>query len=167
MTTAAERYLQATRRKSTTRRYLQAVAHFEVGWGGFLPASSDSIVRYLAEYADALSISTLRGHLATLARWHLKHGFLDPTKAPQVRDVLRVFRRCTRARSGRPNRCNCANWNSAWRHYKSRQRRQSWPCACVPAAIKLYCSWGVDAPFAVMTCAACALKTTSSCRAKG
>jgi integrase len=88
MTTAAERYLQATRRESTTRRYQRAVAHFEVGWGGFLAASSDSLVRYLAEHADALSISTLRGHLAALSRWHLKHGFLDPTKAPQVRDVL-------------------------------------------------------------------------------
>lgn len=89
MTTAAERYLQAARRESTTRRYQQAVAHYEVGWGGFLPASSDSIVRYLAEHADALSISTLRGNLAALARWHLNHGFVDPTKAPQVRDVLR------------------------------------------------------------------------------
>ncbi|MHC8381905.1 site-specific integrase [Pseudomonas sp. LB3P14] len=89
MTTVAERYLQAARRESTTRRYQQAVAHYEVGWGGFLPASSDSIVRYLAEHADALSISTLRGNLAALARWHLNHGFVDPTKAPQVRDVLR------------------------------------------------------------------------------
>jgi len=62
--------------------------HYEVGWGGFLPASSDSIVRYLAEHAE-LSISTLRGHLAALARWHLNHGFTDPTKAPPVRDVLR------------------------------------------------------------------------------
>ncbi|MGL6242788.1 site-specific integrase [Pseudomonas sp.] len=89
MSTVAERYLQAARRESTTRRYQQAVAHYEVGWGGFLPASSDNIVRYLAEHADALSISTLRGHLAALARWHLNHGFVDPTKAPQVRDVLR------------------------------------------------------------------------------
>lgn len=88
MTTAAERYLQAARRVSTTRRYQQALEHFEAGWGGFLPASSDSIVRYLAAHAE-LSISTLRGHLAALARWHLNHGFTDPTKAPQVRDVLR------------------------------------------------------------------------------
>jgi integrase len=89
MTRVAERYLQAARRESTTRRYQQALAHYESGWGGFLPASSDSIVRYLAEHADALSISTLRGHLAALARWHLNHGFVDPTKAPQVRDVMR------------------------------------------------------------------------------
>jgi integrase len=88
MTTAADRYLQAARRESTTRRYQQALAHYEVGWGGFLPASSDSLVRYLAEHAE-LSINTLRAHLAALARWHQDHGFADPTKAPQVRDVLR------------------------------------------------------------------------------
>lgn len=88
MSTAAERYLQAAKRESTTRRYQQALSHYEVGWGGFLPASSDSIVRYLAENAE-LSISTLRGHLAALARWHQNHGYADPTKAPQVRDVLR------------------------------------------------------------------------------
>ncbi|MBK5413370.1 tyrosine-type recombinase/integrase [Pseudomonas sp. TH31] len=88
MSTAAERYLQAARRESTVRRYQQALAHYEVSWGGFLPASSESIVRYLAEHAD-LSINTLRGNLAALARWHLNHGFVDPTKAPQVRDVLR------------------------------------------------------------------------------
>lgn len=89
MTTAAERYLFAARRESTARRYRQALDHYEAGWGGFLPASSDSIVRYLAEHAELLAISTLRGHLAALARWHLNYGFTDPTKAPQVRDVLR------------------------------------------------------------------------------
>ncbi|PMU07221.1 Tn3 family resolvase [Pseudomonas sp. FW305-20] len=88
MTSASERYLQAARRESTIRRYKQALEHYEIGWGGFLPASSESIVRYLAEHAG-LSISTLRSNLAALARWHLNHGFVDPTKAPQVRDVLR------------------------------------------------------------------------------
>ncbi|VVN72830.1 hypothetical protein PS718_00532 [Pseudomonas fluorescens] len=89
MSSVAERYLKAARRESTVRRYQQALEHYESVWGGFLPASSESIVRYLAEHAASLSISTLRGHLAALARWHLSHGFLDPTKAPQVRDVLR------------------------------------------------------------------------------
>ena len=89
MSTAAERYLQAARRESTARRYRQALEHYEAGWGGFLPASSESIVRYLAEHAELLSISTLRAHLAALARWHLSHGFVDPTKVPEVRDVLR------------------------------------------------------------------------------
>jgi integrase len=85
----AERYLRAARRVSTLRRYAQAVEHFEVEWGGMLPASSESVVCYLAAYGARLSSSTLRTHLAALAQWHQQHGFDDPTKASRVRDVLR------------------------------------------------------------------------------
>lgn len=89
MTENVERYRQAARRESTLRRYHQALEHFEVTWGGFLPATSEAITRYLADYAETLAISTLRANLAALAQWHLSQGFVDPTKAPQVRDVLR------------------------------------------------------------------------------
>lgn len=89
MTSSTERYLNAARRESTQRRYRQAVEHFENEWGGLLPASSETVVRYLAECAESLSASTLRTHLAALAQWHQRHGFMDPTKAPKVRDVLR------------------------------------------------------------------------------
>lgn len=89
MTSSTERYLNAARRESTTRRYAQALTHFEGEWGGFLPASSESVVRYLAEHAELLSVGTLRTHLAALAHWHKQHGFFDPTKDPRVRDVLR------------------------------------------------------------------------------
>lgn len=85
----AERYQQAARRASTARRYAQAIAHFEGEWGGLLPASSPSVVRYLASYGAQLSASTLRTHLAALAQWHQQRGFVDPTKAAQVRDTLR------------------------------------------------------------------------------
>ncbi|QGT80906.1 site-specific integrase [Pseudomonas coronafaciens] len=87
--TAADRYLKAARRESTTRRYQQAIKHFENEWGGLLPASSEGVVRYLADHAEQLSSNTLRTHLAALAQWHKSHGFIDPTKAPKVRDVLR------------------------------------------------------------------------------
>lgn len=89
MSVSADRYLKAARRESTQRRYQQALEHFEEDWGGLLPASSESVVRYLAEHAERLSINTLRTHLAALAQWHRQHGFADPTKAPKVRDVLR------------------------------------------------------------------------------
>lgn len=87
--TLPERYLRAARRASTERRYAQAIAHFEAEWGGLLPASSESVVRYLAAYGAQLSSGTLRVHLAALAQWHRAHGFSDPTKTARVRDVLR------------------------------------------------------------------------------
>ncbi|HDS1776883.1 TPA: site-specific integrase [Pseudomonas putida] len=85
----AERYQQAARRASTARRYAQAIEHFEGEWGGLLPASSVSVVRYLAAFGAQLSASTLRTHLAALAQWHQQRGFVDPTKTAQVRDTLR------------------------------------------------------------------------------
>ena len=82
-----DRYLEAATRDNTRRSYQSAVRHFELEWGGFLPASADSIARYLAEHAQMLSINTLRQRLAAIAQWHVSQGFPDPTRAPHVRKV--------------------------------------------------------------------------------
>ena len=63
------RYLQAGTRENTRRSYQSAIDHFEVTWGGFLPATGDSVVRYLVDYADTLSVNTLKQRLAALAQW--------------------------------------------------------------------------------------------------
>lgn len=88
----ADLYLQAGTRRNTEKSYRAAVEHFEVVWGGFLPATGDSIVRYLADYADQLAISTLKQRLAALAQWHITQGFPDPTKTPTVRRLLKGIR---------------------------------------------------------------------------
>lgn len=88
----ADRYLQAGTRENTRRSYRAAIEHFEVIWKGFLPATSDGIVRYLAEYADKHSINTLKQRLAALAQWHITQGFPDPTKTPDVRQMLKGIR---------------------------------------------------------------------------
>lgn len=82
-------YLEAATRENTRRSYASAVRHFEVEWGGHLPATADSVARYLADYAGQLATNTLRQRLAALARWHIEQGFVDPTKAPVVRKVLK------------------------------------------------------------------------------
>lgn len=87
-----DRYLDAAVRDNTRRSYRAAVEHFEVTWGGFLPATADSIARYLADYAEQHSISTLRQRLAALGQWHTSQGFPDPTKAPLVRQMLKGIR---------------------------------------------------------------------------
>lgn len=63
--------------------------HFEVKWGGFLPATADSVARYQADYAELLSVNTLRNRLAGLTQWHIDQGFPDQIKALVVRKVLR------------------------------------------------------------------------------
>jgi len=63
-----------------------------VSWGGFLSATSDTIVRYLVDHAATLSSNTLKLRLAALAQWHISQGFPDPTKTPLVRQVLKGIR---------------------------------------------------------------------------
>lgn len=92
MTSPADRYRGPAQRDSTQRRYRGVLRHFEQEWGGRLPASSEMTVRYLAEHAQSLASSTLDLHLAALAQWHLSHGFDDPTKSAQVRQILRNIR---------------------------------------------------------------------------
>jgi len=84
-----DRYLEAATRANTRRSYAAAVKHFEVEWGGHLPATADGVSRYLAYYADKLAINTLRQRLAALGQWHAEHGFVDPTRASLVRKVLK------------------------------------------------------------------------------
>lgn len=81
--------LDLATRPNTRRSYAAALRHFEIEWGGLLPATADGVIHYLAAYGGALSLASLRLHLSALSRWHRDQGFTDPTKAPQVRQVLR------------------------------------------------------------------------------
>lgn len=85
-------YLDAADRENTRQSYESAIRHFEVEWRGLLPATADSVARYLADHATTHSINTLRHRLAALSRWHADQGFPDPTKSPIVRQVLKGIR---------------------------------------------------------------------------
>jgi len=87
-----EIYARAATRENTQRSYRSALQHFEAEWGGLLPASPDTVARYLAEHAEMLSISTLQQRLAALADWHHAHGFPDTTKAQIVTKVMKGIR---------------------------------------------------------------------------
>ncbi len=87
-----DRYIEAATRDNTRRSYRAAIEHFEVTWGGFLPATSESVARYLAAYATTLSVNTLKLRMSALAQWHNSQGFADPTKSAMVRKVLKGIR---------------------------------------------------------------------------
>lgn len=90
---AAARYAKAATPANTTAAYSQAVDHYRIAWGGVLPASELSIVRFLAEHATKLAVSTLKLRLAGLAHWHRENGFTDPTKGPEVKKVMKGIAR--------------------------------------------------------------------------
>ena len=54
-----------------------------------LPASSETVALFLADFGARRKVSTLRRHLAALAVLHKSRGLPDPTKAPQIRALLR------------------------------------------------------------------------------
>lgn len=90
--TRLAQYIEAAERVNTRRSYASAIRHFEIEWKGLLPSTSDTISRYLADYAPTLAINTLRQRLAALSRWHTDQGFPDPTKSALVRQVLKGIR---------------------------------------------------------------------------
>lgn len=65
--TDVDHYIRAATRDNTRLSYRTAVEPFGSQWGGFLPATADSVARYLVDYANTLSVNTLRQRLAGLA----------------------------------------------------------------------------------------------------
>src|SRR3546814_2513500 len=63
-----EQYLDAATRANTERAYAGATRHFEVDWGGHLPATADQVARYLAAYAGQLRSEEHPSELQSLMR---------------------------------------------------------------------------------------------------
>ncbi len=87
-----DQYIHAATRENTRRSYQSAIRHYEVSWGGLLPATSDDIARYLSDHAKTLSVSTLKQRTSAIGQWHVEQGFPDPTKTSFVRKVLKGIR---------------------------------------------------------------------------
>jgi len=111
-----DQYINAATRDNTRKSYQSAIDHFEVQWGGFLPATADSIARYLADYADVLAISTLKLRLAAIAQWHLDQGFPDPTKSPIVKKVMKGIQALhpSRPQQAKPLAISQLEWIDGW-----------------------------------------------------
>lgn len=82
-----DRYLVAATSNNTRRAYQSDIRHFET-WGGQLPASTESILRYLHAFADTLNSRTLSRHVTAIKQWHRYQHFPDPTQNPVVTKTL-------------------------------------------------------------------------------
>lgn len=80
-------YIHAATSNNTRKAYQSDVRHF-INWGGLLPASPESIVNYLHQYAAVLNPRTLHRRLTAIKQWHLTQGFSDPTSHPYIRKTL-------------------------------------------------------------------------------
>lgn len=85
--TLSNRYQIAATSDNTRRAYQSDIRHFE-NWGGQLPATTESILRYLHAFAEILNPRTLFRHITALKQWHRYQNFPDPTQMPIVSKTL-------------------------------------------------------------------------------
>src|SRR3990167_3390099 len=82
-----ENYIFAATSNNTRKAYQADIRHF-IAWGGFLPTSTDVVMRYLHEHAKTLNTRTLTRRLTALRNWHQYQGFNDPTAHSAIRKTL-------------------------------------------------------------------------------
>lgn len=80
-------YITAATSNNTRKAYRHDIRHYE-NWGGKLPATPESIVRYLEAFAAIKNSRTLARRLIALRHWHTYQGFQDPTIHAIVKKTL-------------------------------------------------------------------------------
>lgn len=83
----AKHYIHSATSQNTRLAYQADIRHFE-RWGGSLPATTDTILRYLHTFAPTLNPRTLARRLIALKHWHEYQGFPDPTHSPWVAKTM-------------------------------------------------------------------------------
>lgn len=171
MNANVQQYIDAADRENTTRSYASALRHFEVEWKGLLPATIDTVARYLEEHATVYKISTLRLHLAALARWHADNGFADPTRSPLVLKVLRGIRANTLLRSVEHGLFNSTSWrrhaNGCCKRKSQRSRVVAVLKRCAARAIDPCCCSGSGERSGRTSLRGCASRKSKPCAVKG
>ncbi|MEE9395022.1 MAG: site-specific integrase [Planctomycetota bacterium] len=94
---AALDFAKAARSEATQRAYRSDWAHFSEWCSASgldsLPASPETVARYLTAFAEALSTSTLQRRLSSIAVAHQLAGHRSPTAEPGCREVWKGIRR--------------------------------------------------------------------------
>ncbi len=85
-------YLTAATSPNTRQGYKADINDF-LNWGGVLPASLESVVRYLEAKATEVNPRTLIRRMAALRQWHSLQKMEDPTQDPLVKKMLKGIAR--------------------------------------------------------------------------
>ncbi|HTF71416.1 MAG TPA: tyrosine-type recombinase/integrase [Edaphobacter sp.] len=97
-TEQVQSFLNAARSKNTTRGYRSAFGQFSAWCGACrwspLPASPETIVRYISAQAGRLKATTLAHHLFAIAKAHRDAGFPSPVRDNQlIAEALKGIKR--------------------------------------------------------------------------
>lgn len=85
-------YLPAATSPNTRRAYQADINDF-LNWGGVLPASLESVIRYLEAKAPETNSRTLIRRVTALRQWHRLQKIEDPTQDPLVKKMLKGIAR--------------------------------------------------------------------------
>lgn len=85
-------YWQVATSANTRKAYQSDIRHF-LATGGFLPATTESILHYLNNHANIVNPRTLKRRLVAIKQWHTYQNFPDPTIHPLVKKTLRGIAR--------------------------------------------------------------------------
>lgn len=110
---AVRTYLDACWADATKRAYAGDVRDF-VAWGGGVPASAETVARYIADRASTLAPATLARRLVGIGAMHVAAGFQDPTKQHLVRMVLKGVRRTHSVAQRGAQPIDPRKWGRAW-----------------------------------------------------
>ena len=89
---ATARYLAASQSQATKRAYAQDIRMFRAA-GGCMPCDPATVMKYLAQHAEKLSVATLERRLIAIHQLHVENGFESPAKDVQVKKLMQGIRR--------------------------------------------------------------------------
>lgn len=85
-------YIHAATSDNTRKAYQKDIRHFWQ-WGGQLPCSMDTVIKYLHDHAQSLNHRTLSRRLTAISHWHTYQNCgSDPTQHPSVKKTLAGIR---------------------------------------------------------------------------
>ena len=96
-------YIAAAQSAATTRAYVSDLRHFEAN-GGTVPATTNQVMEYLAQFAGKLSASTLERRLIAIHQAHVAIAAVSPAADLMVKRTMQGIRRTfgTKQRQMRP-----------------------------------------------------------------
>jgi site-specific recombinase XerD len=99
----ADNYMEAALSNATKRAYASDLREFKK-WGGSIPATADSLVKYLTEMATKQAYATLQRRVITIVKATTDAGYESPTRSPDVKRLMQGIRRTigTRQRQAKP-----------------------------------------------------------------
>ncbi|WP_439395170.1 site-specific integrase [Bradyrhizobium sp. PMVTL-01] len=85
-------FIQSSIAENSRRAYLSDLSEFEKA-GFSIPATPETVARYLAQHACSLRVATLVRRVASLSKVHDARGLPNPTHSPLVRATMRGIKR--------------------------------------------------------------------------